>query len=109
MTRRGSFQSYISFMIASETLDALVARCREHGAAMIALFGSTSRQEETASSDIDLLVRFDSPKGLVAFSGLERELSEIAQRPVDLVTESSLSPYLRKRVLSEMKLLYGTR
>jgi predicted nucleotidyltransferase len=96
-------------MITAELITALVTRCRHHGAAMVALFGSTVRQEDTAKSDIDLLVRFHSPKSLIAFSGIERELSEIANRPVDLVTENSLSPHFRDKVFSEMKLLYGTR
>ena len=76
---------------------------------MVALFGSTARQQDTSDSDIDLLVRFQQPKSLIAFTGLQRELSEIAQRPVDLVTEDSLSPYFRDTVLAEMTLLYGSR
>ena len=96
-------------MISVENLNALVSRCRHHGAAMVALFGSTARKQDIPTSDIDLLVRFQQPKSLIAFTGLQRELSELAQRPVDLVTEDSLSPYFRDKVLSEMTLLYGSR
>jgi uncharacterized protein len=89
-----------------DRLGDLVSHCRKHGAALVALFGSTSRNQDTKGSDIDLLVRFKNPMSLITFSGLQRELSEIAQRPVDLVTEDSLSPHFRDKVLSEMTLLY---
>ena len=94
-------------MIAQERLSSLVDRCRSDGATLVALFGSASRGEDTAKSDLDLLVDFDAPKSLLAFIQLERELTDMAERPVDLVTKNSLSPHLRNEVLSSMKLLYG--
>ena len=39
---------------------------------------------------------------------LERELSEALGRKVDLLTEASISPYMRKTVLKEMKVIYGS-
>jgi uncharacterized protein len=40
---------------------------------------------------------------------LERELSEALGRKVDLLTEGALSPYLRERILQEMRVVYGKR
>ncbi len=74
---------------------------------MVALFGSASRGEDTTDSDLDILVDFDAPKSLLAFIQLERELTDMAERPVDLVTKNSLNPHLRNHVLSSMTLLYG--
>jgi predicted nucleotidyltransferase len=76
---------------------------------MIGLFGSTARGEDTASSDIDLLVRLSKPKSLLSLVKLERTLSEAIGRKVDLLTESAISPYLKERILKEIKVLYEAR
>jgi uncharacterized protein len=76
---------------------------------MIGVFGSTVRGEAGKDSDIDLLVRFSKRKSLLAVVRLERELSEALGRKVDLLTEGALSPYLRERILNEMRVVYGER
>jgi uncharacterized protein len=76
---------------------------------MIGVFGSTVRGEARKDSDIDLLVRFSKRKSLLAVVRLERELSEALGRKVDLLTEGALSPYLRERILNEMRVVYGER
>jgi predicted nucleotidyltransferase len=35
--------------------------------------------------------------------------SEALGRKVDLLTEGALSPYLRERILNEMRVVYGER
>jgi hypothetical protein len=81
--------------------------CRQHDVSMIGVFGSTVRGEARKDSDIDLLVRFSKRKSLLAVVRLERELSEALGRKVDLLTEGALSPYLRERILNEMRVVYG--
>ena len=76
---------------------------------MVGIFGSMSRGESTRESDIDLLVRFSGRKSLLAVVRLERELSEALGRKVDLLTESAISPYLRERILNEVRVIYGER
>jgi len=73
---------------------------------MIGVFGSMARGEARKESDIDLLVRFSKRKSLLAVVRLERELSEALGRKVDLLTEGALSPYLRERILNEMRMVY---
>ena len=75
--------------------------------ASISVFGSTVREEATTESDIDLLATFSRPISLLQMVGLERELSEVLGRKVDLLTEASLSPYLRDRILKERRLVYA--
>ncbi len=70
------------------------------------LFGSYSRGEEGENSDIDILVKFSSPKSLLDLVGLEIELSELFKKKVNLVTENFLSPYFRKDVLNNALPLY---
>ncbi len=80
--------------------------CLAHGAVRIALFGSFARGDADATSDIDLLVSFSSPRGLLEIVQMERELTKSMGRKVDLITEGALSPYLRDRILSEEQVIY---
>jgi len=80
--------------------------CRRNDVTMIGLFGSMARGEATNSSDIDLIVRFAKPKSLIGVISLEQQLAEALGRDVDLLTESALSPYLRERILRDLRVLY---
>ena len=80
--------------------------CERHDVADLRLFGSAARGEETDTSDIDLLVRFTAPKGLLELVRLEREIGQVLARPVDLVTERALSPHLRERILADARVVY---
>ena len=66
-----------------------------------------ARNEATEASDIDLLVSFSRPVSLLQMVTLERELSDALGRKVDLLTEASLSPYLRDHILKERQLVYA--
>lgn len=72
------------------------------------VFGSYARGDDGSDSDIDLMVRFrgETP-GLFGFIFLEKQLSDILGRKVDLVTEQSVHPYLKSRVLKDLKIIYG--
>jgi uncharacterized protein len=67
----------------------------------LAIFGSVARNEATADSDLDVLVEFEKPVTLSSFLALEQTLSELAGRPVDLVSRPSLKPFIGERVLRE--------
>ena len=66
----------------------------KHGAKKISIFGSYVRGEATPESDLDIIVEFEHPTGLIKFVGIEIELSESLGIKVDLLTEKSISPYL---------------
>jgi predicted nucleotidyltransferase len=83
--------------------------CHNHDVAMLGVFGSAARGEATEGSDIDLLVRFSERKGLLALVRLERILSEVLGRKVDLLTEAAISPYIRDNILNDLQVLYGSR
>jgi len=85
----------------------LLARvCEEHDVLRLRVFGSAARGEERPDSDVDLIVDFEKPKGLLALIRLERSLAELFERPVDLVTEPGLSPYIRAAVLESASVIY---
>ena len=87
----------------------LVNICRKNDVSMVGIFGSMARGTARKKSDIDLIVYFSKRKSLLALVRLERNLSEALGRKVDLMTEASISPYMRTRVLKEMKVLYDAR
>jgi len=74
-----------------------------YGVERLGLFGSFSRNEQTPDSDIDLLVEFTKPVGFFQFLRLEKELSELLGRKVDLVTRNALKPHIGQRILGEVK------
>lgn len=73
----------------------------EYGVESFALFGSYVRGEHHPDSDIDILVTFDDPPGLLAYIELERTLSDLLGQSVDLVTENALKPRIGDRVQQE--------
>jgi predicted nucleotidyltransferase len=89
--------------------EKLIALCRQNDVAMLGVFGSVARGEETDQSDLDLLVKFSQRKGLLATVRLERILSEALGRKVDLLTEAAISPYIRDQIFADLQVLYGSR
>jgi predicted nucleotidyltransferase len=83
--------------------------CQQNDVSMLGVFGSVARGEATEQSDIDLLVKFSKQKGLLAVVKLERVLSEVLGRKVDLLTEAAISPYIRENILNDLQVLYGSR
>ena len=77
--------------------------------AFAAVFGSVAKGNATAASDIDMVVRFRAPVGLLAFFALQRQLEDALGKPVDLVTERSLDARLKDRILRELTPIYGSR
>ena len=85
------------------TADEVVARLQAHAAELrasgirhLSLFGSVARGEAGPESDIDLVVELDRERqiGLFGLVALERRLSELLGRKVDLLPE----PVEKKRL-----------
>ncbi|MDI6770208.1 MAG: nucleotidyltransferase family protein [Anaerolineales bacterium] len=77
----------------------------------IAVFGSFRRGEATASSDIDLLITLKPsnarPKlGFFKLLEIEEVLQKALGRPVDLVAEDSVSPYILPYIEKEKVVIY---
>ncbi|MCL4539214.1 MAG: nucleotidyltransferase family protein [Bacteroidetes bacterium] len=69
--------------------------CKKYHVKTLQVFGSVARGESGTDSDIDLLATFSEPISLLEFIGLERELSAVMGRKVDLKTPESISPISR--------------
>ena len=76
------------------------------GTRHLSIFGSVSRNEAKASSDIDILVDFDAKKGIFVFADLKFYLEDILQADVDLVSTRALHPALKKRIINEAKQIF---
>lgn len=64
----------------------------------IGLFGSYAREEETDSSDIDIIVKIEFKKGMYRnFCALQEELENTFEKKVDLV-EKSVFDYKFKNI-----------
>lgn len=64
----------------------------------LALFGSVSRKEDSADSDVDIMVEFDRPVGM-EFIHLCYELEKILNRKVDLVSRNGI----KEKYFNEIK------
>ena len=80
--------------------------CRENNVAMLGVFGSVARGEDTEESDIDLLVKLNAPIGFVDFIRLEDKFEHLLGRKVDLATENAINPIIRKKILEDLTILY---
>ncbi len=78
----------------------LLALAHRRGVTAVRVFGSMSRGDSTDNSDVDLLVTLAPGTSALALGGLLLDAQELLGRRVDVVTEASLHPALRERVLA---------
>lgn len=90
---------------------AVDAFCRKHGLQKLSLFGSVLRDDFRPDSDVDVLVEFRPGvrAGYLTMAAMERELSELLGRHVDLRTPNELSRYFREDVLQAAEVRYAER
>ena len=97
------FREHIN--VADETIAEL---CQRRSIRKLWLFGSVLRDDFRPDSDVDVLVEFE-PEARITLLDLvtiEHELEDLFQRNVDLGTPTSLSKFIRKRVLDTAQVLY---
>ena len=74
------------------------------------LFGSYARGEQTADSDVDILVVFDQEDGkkvsLLRHIGIALGLEDLLGKKVDLITEGTLLPFARESAEKDKILIY---
>lgn len=77
---------------------------QQYGVSRVGVFGSVVRGEATAESDVDLLVEFEPGKKTYRnYFGTVTYMESLLDRPVDLVTPQSLSPYIKPHVLKDIR------
>lgn len=90
--------------------DGVIATLRGHeselraaGVIRLSLFGSMARGDNGPDSDVDLLVAFDGTRriSLLGVVGIERQISQMLGRAVELVEEGTLKPRVQANVEAE--------
>ncbi|RJQ17375.1 hypothetical protein C4573_03115 [Candidatus Woesearchaeota archaeon] len=92
-------------MNRKKLLQIVVMNLKKEGAKKISLFGSYARKEK--HKDIDLIVAFKQQKSLLELIRIERELSESTGVKIDMLTENSISPFLKESIGKDIEVLYG--
>ena len=91
--------------------DSIKSLCAKHKVRELYAFGSILGTDFNESSDIDLLVNFDS-MDLKSYADnyfdFKFTLEELFKRSVDLVEESALkNPYFKSSITNSRQLVYG--
>lgn len=85
-----------------ETLKTNKLRLTEkYGLSLIAIFGSYGREQQTETSDIDILVDFKKPIG-IEFIDLANELEKLLKAKVDLVSKNGVRPQYLKQIEQDL-------
>lgn len=81
--------------------DEIIAVAERYGASEIRIVGSIARGDATASSDLDLIVRFEPHRSLLDHGGLVMDLRELLGVEVDVIDEEAMRHDFRRQVLKE--------
>jgi uncharacterized protein len=76
-----------------------------HGAVNVRVFGSYARGNPRRDSDLDLLVGMEPGRSLLDLVGFQQDVADLLGIPVDVVTERSLSRYVRDAILADARSL----
>ncbi len=76
-----------------------------HGVRNVRVFGSMARGDADDASDVDLLVSLSPERSGLALGALLMDVQGLLNRRVEVVTENSLHPELRDRILKEAQTL----
>lgn len=93
-------------MVNKSLTKKIIRLLARHNPKKIGIFGSFARNQESIKSDIDILVDFEEQKSLLDLIEIEMELSDALDRKIDLVTESSVHPYLKDYILKDLQVIY---
>ena len=90
----------------SEIKDIVSDVAKQYGVKKAALFGSYCNGNPTPQSDIDLLIDKGNIRGLIMFNSFVGSLEDRLNKPVDVITYSSLENSLIKDSINNEVVLY---
>ncbi len=94
-------------MNRAEINTAIINYLDQYNPDRIGIFGSFARKEDTPGSDIDILVRFKRTISLFDLVKIERELSSLLGKKVDLVTEPALkNEKLKHYIYKDLQIIF---
>ncbi len=96
-------------MLNQNEIDIIIETLKPYDPKRIGLFGSVARNEETESSDIDILYSFNMPISLFNLVDIQNSLQTNLHKEVDLVSEKAVHPLLKDTIFNDLKIIYGHR
>ena len=93
-------------MKIDEVQEKITPILRSHDIARASVFGSVARGNDRPDSDVDVLVKFRKPVGLVGFVGLANEMEKALGRKVDLVAEGGINKFIEPYIRQDLKTIY---
>lgn len=93
-------------MSIAEIKNKIEPLLKSYGITYAGIFGSVSRGEDSNNSDVDILIKLGKPMGMFSYMKLIEATEDLLGRKVDMVTEQSLSKFVRPYVMSELKTIY---
>lgn len=84
-------------------IEVILRMAEDAGATNIRVFGSRARGDAGPDSDLDLLMSFPRGTTLFDMARLKRTLENRLGIRVDILTEGSLHPLLKDRILAEAR------
>ncbi len=85
----------------------LIAYLQPYHPAVIGIFGSYARNEPHEGSDLDVLIHLHRDISLLDLVRMERELSELLNVKVDLVTERSIrNAKLKNYIEKDLQIIF---
>ena len=82
-------------------LEEILSIAHRNGAVGVRLFGSAVRGEDHPGSDLDVLVDLAPGRTILDMVAIKQDLEDLLHIPVDVVTERSVSPYMREEILRQ--------
>jgi predicted nucleotidyltransferase len=73
-----------------------------YGVGNIRVFGSAARGDGRPDSDVDFLVDLEPGRDLLDLIAAKQDLEDLLGRKVDIVTERSVSPYIRDFIMEDL-------
>jgi len=89
-------------------IEANLEKIKRYGVKRVGLFGSYTRNEQKAESDIDILVEFKKgEKTFDNYMDLKFFLEDLFKRKVDLVVVEAIKPDLKPYIMGSVRYASG--
>jgi hypothetical protein len=79
----------------------IISIAERNGGRKVRVFGSLARGDSGMDSDVDFLIELEPERSLLDIVAIKQDLEDLLQRKVDVVTESAVSPYIRKEIVRQ--------
>jgi len=79
----------------------IISIAKRNGGRKVRIFGSFARGDSGMDSDVDFLIELEPGRSLLDIIAIKQNLEDLLQRKVDVVTESAVSPYIRKEIMRQ--------